>query len=52
MLADGRTLALVSHNEGGLRRFCNRGIYIDAGHMVVDGTIDEALDAYNGVVSP
>jgi ABC-2 type transport system ATP-binding protein len=50
MLAEGRTLVLVSHNEADLRRFCNRGIYINSGIMEVDGTLDEALTAYNGFV--
>jgi ABC-2 type transport system ATP-binding protein len=50
MLAEGRTLVLVSHNEGDLRRFCTRGIYINAGRMEVDGSIVEALRAYNGPV--
>jgi ABC-2 type transport system ATP-binding protein len=51
MLAEGRTLVLVSHNENDLRRFCNRGIYINSGIMEVDGTLDEALTAYNGFVT-
>ncbi|MFC7482218.1 ABC transporter ATP-binding protein [Luedemannella flava] len=50
MLSDGRTLFLVSHSEGDLKRFCKRGLYINAGHMEVDGPIMDALDAYNGLV--
>jgi ABC-2 type transport system ATP-binding protein len=50
MLGEGRTLVLVSHNESDLTRFCNRGIYINSGIMEVDGTIEEALAAYNGLV--
>jgi ABC-2 type transport system ATP-binding protein len=50
MLNQGRTLVLVSHNESDLRRFCNRGIYINSGIMQVDGSVDEALDAYNSEV--
>jgi ABC-2 type transport system ATP-binding protein len=50
MLAEGRTLVLVSHNEADLRRFCNRGIYINSGNLEVDGTLDEALAAYDGFV--
>jgi len=50
MLADGRTLVLVSHNESDLRRFCNRGIFINSGIMEVDGPIEDALSAYNGQV--
>jgi ABC-2 type transport system ATP-binding protein len=50
LLAEGRTLVLVSHNEGDLTRFCTRGLYLNAGRLLVDGTIREALDAYNNVV--
>jgi ABC-2 type transport system ATP-binding protein len=50
MLGEGRTLVLVSHNESDLTRFCNRGIYINSGEIEVDGTIEEALTAYNGLV--
>ncbi len=39
---------LVSHSQPQLTRFCKRGIYLDGGRLVVDGTIQEALDAYNG----
>ena len=31
LLADGRTLFFVSHNETDLRRFCTRGLYLDKG---------------------
>jgi ABC-2 type transport system ATP-binding protein len=50
LLAEGRTLVLVSHNEADLTRFCSRGLYFDAGKLKIDGTINEALDAYNNVV--
>ncbi|MDG4833761.1 ABC transporter ATP-binding protein [Solwaraspora sp. WMMD1047] len=50
MLAEGRTLVLVSHNENDLTRFCTRGLYFDAGQLRVDGTVREALDGYNNVV--
>jgi ABC-2 type transport system ATP-binding protein len=48
LLAEGRTLVLVSHSQPQLSRFCKRGLYLDAGKVVVDGTMQEALDAYNG----
>jgi ABC-2 type transport system ATP-binding protein len=47
MLAGGRTLFFVSHNEKDLRRFCTRGLYLDKGALVFDGPIDQALDRYN-----
>ncbi|MEV4757247.1 ABC transporter ATP-binding protein [Micromonospora sp. NPDC049559] len=50
LLAEGRTLVLVSHNEGDLTRFCTRGLYFDRGELKIDGTVRDALDAYNNVV--
>ncbi|WP_120337713.1 ABC transporter ATP-binding protein [Cryobacterium soli] len=47
LLAGGRTLFFVSHNERDLRRFCARGLYLDKGALVLDGPIDEVLDRYN-----
>ncbi|GAA4266936.1 ABC transporter ATP-binding protein [Frondihabitans peucedani] len=52
MLAGGRTLFFVSHNEKDLRRFCTRGLYLDRGALVFDGPIDEALDRYNADLAP
>lgn len=47
LLASGRTLFLVSHNERDLKRFCARGLYLKKGELVLDGPIAEVLDAYN-----
>jgi ABC-type polysaccharide/polyol phosphate transport system, ATPase component len=47
LLASGRTLFFVSHNEKDLRRFCARGLYLDKGRLVLDGPIDDVLDLYN-----
>jgi ABC-2 type transport system ATP-binding protein len=47
MLEGGRTLFFVSHSEKDLRRFCQRGLYLDKGRLALDGTIDEVLDQYN-----
>jgi ABC-2 type transport system ATP-binding protein len=47
IVSEGRTLFLVSHNENDLRRFCRRGLYLRAGELIVDGPVDEAVDAYN-----
>jgi ABC-2 type transport system ATP-binding protein len=46
LLAEGRTLVLVSHSESDLTRFCTRGLYLNQGALEVDGPIDEALAAY------
>lgn len=47
MLAGGRTLFFVSHNERDLKRFCTRGLYLDGGALVLDASIDDVLDRYN-----
>jgi len=47
LLAEGRTLFFVSHNEKDLRRFCTRGLYLDKGGLAMDAPIAEVLDRYN-----
>jgi ABC-2 type transport system ATP-binding protein len=47
LLSGGRTLFLVTHSEPSLRRFCTRGLYLNSGKLVTDGTVDEAIDQYN-----
>lgn len=47
LLAEGRTMFFVSHNEKDLRRFCARGLYLDKGALVLDGPISDVLDLYN-----
>jgi len=47
LLAEGRTLFFVSHNEKDLRRFCTRGRYLAKGALKLDAPIAEVLDAYN-----
>lgn len=47
LLAEGRTLFFVSHNEKDLRRFCSRGLYLAKGRLRLDAPIAEVLDAYN-----
>ena len=47
LLAGGRTLFFVSHNERDLKRFCTRGLYLDRGALVLDAPITEVLALYN-----
>lgn len=47
LLAGGRTLFFVSHNERDLLRFCTRGLYLDKGSLVLDAPIGEVVDRYN-----
>jgi ABC-2 type transport system ATP-binding protein len=47
LLAGGRTLFFVSHNERDLKRFCTRGLYLDKGELVLDAPIADVLARYN-----
>ena len=47
LLAEGRTLFLVSHSEPDLRRFSTRGLYLQRGSLMMDGPMDDVLDRYN-----
>ena len=47
LLAEGRTLFLVSHSEGDLKRFCTRGIYLSGGTLVDDGPMADVIAHYN-----
>ena len=47
MLSGGRTLFLVSHSEGDLKRFAKRGLYLRKGELVGDGPVGEIIDQYN-----
>jgi ABC-2 type transport system ATP-binding protein len=46
MLGEGRTMLLVSHNEGDLRRWCTRGIYLRRDEPLVEGPIEDILELY------
>jgi ABC-2 type transport system ATP-binding protein len=37
----------VSHSERDLRRFCTRGLYLQGGVLKEDGSVEEALAAYD-----
>lgn len=51
LLAEGRTLFFVSHNEKDLRRFCRRGLYLDKGQLALDAPIADVLERYNADIS-
>lgn len=40
----GSSVILVSHDEGSVRRFCDRAIVMNQGKMIFDGNLDEAYD--------
>lgn len=46
------TVFLVSHGLGVVRATCNRGIWLEAGEIVMDGGVDEVCDAYEAKYDP
>ncbi len=42
----GRTVLFVSHNMGLMQTLCRRGIFLQNGRLVIDDTINQAVDAY------
>lgn len=46
-IQEGRTLFLVSHSDGDLKRFCSRGLYLKEGRLELDAPIGEVLDRYS-----
>jgi len=47
-LMGGRTILLVSHNMDSIRKFANRIIWIDRGHLVAQGDPDDVIEQYLG----
>ncbi|WP_292431178.1 ABC transporter ATP-binding protein [Methylobacter sp.] len=41
-----RTILFVSHSMDSVRRFCTRCIWLDCGHVVMDGPADKVTDAF------
>lgn len=48
----GKTMFIVSHAAGQLKKLCDRGIVLEKGRVVFDGPIDEAVLALNPPKSP
>lgn len=46
LLGEGQTLFFVSHSSGQLRRFCQRGLYLEGGELRADGPIDDIIKQY------
>jgi teichoic acid transport system ATP-binding protein len=40
------TVIMVTHNLNEIRQTCDRAVWLDAGHLRHDGSVDETLDAY------
>ena len=46
LLESGTTLFMVSHSEGMLKRYCERGLYLNGKNLAFDGPIEEAIAQY------
>ena len=49
--AQGRTILFVTHALDTVIRYCDRGIVIDGGHNIFEGTSKEAVDTFKKVLS-
>lgn len=49
--ARGKTLLFVSHATEFLKRLCDRAIWLDHGRVMMDGGLNDVLDAYRGQVT-
>ena len=45
----GKTLLMVSHDVGMVRKFCTRALWLRRGALVADGPLDEVLPRYEAV---
>lgn len=43
---EGRTILFVSHNMPAVRKFCTRGILLDAGQVQLDGDVNSVVNRY------
>lgn len=48
LLRSGKSLLFVSHSGGAVRGLCKRAIWLDHGSVMMDGDVNEVLDAYEG----
>lgn len=46
----GKTIVLVTHNTGAIRRLCSRVILLDHGELLADGIPEHVLSHYEGLV--
>jgi lipopolysaccharide transport system ATP-binding protein len=46
VVKEGRTILFVSHNMAAVKALCDRVVLLEGGRVVLDGPVDEAVDAY------
>jgi ABC-type polysaccharide/polyol phosphate transport system ATPase subunit len=44
----GKTIVCVSHDFETVQRVCDRAIWLDHGDLLLDGSMNEVIDAYHG----
>lgn len=44
----GKTMLCVSHDSGSLRQMCDHAIWLDHGQVILEGTLENVLSAYQG----
>ena len=44
----GKSILFVSHSATSVREMCDRAVWIDHGAVMMDGEVNEVLDAYQG----
>ncbi len=44
--SSGRTVLFVSHNMESISRLCSRAMTLHEGRLIVDGSVEQAIDAY------
>jgi ABC-type polysaccharide/polyol phosphate transport system ATPase subunit len=44
----GKTIVCVSHVSGMVQHLCNRAIWLDHGELMLDGSVRQVTDAYEG----
>ena len=42
----GKTMFFVSHSIGQMKKFCQKGIWLEHGQLKMEGKIDEVIPAY------
>ena len=49
-IESSRSVIISTHSLGLAKEICNRGLVLDAGGLVFDGEIEEALSKYRSIV--
>jgi ABC-2 type transport system ATP-binding protein len=51
LLKSGATIVYVSHSMETIRKYCNRVIVMERGKMVYDGSVEEGVKLYEGMLA-